>query len=166
MSRRRDISSNTELVDTIVEILEERKADIQQRMADEGENASGMTSASLRVELDSPHIRLIMGGVSAPTAPPTTLEVGVPPGVWAPASRLFQWSIDKGIDFKSDRERWSFAYAMKWTIHKYGTERYLEHKDIYTTPVNKVVKEVSSVVGAAVQRRLWQDIMIALNGED
>lgn len=155
------ISSNPpDVVQAVVDILETCKTEIQENMEKAGENASGMTSASLRVEFSGSHVRLVMGGLSDRTAPPQTLEFGVPPETWVPAARLFQWSLDKGIDFDSDRERWSFAYATKYTIHDKGTKRYTEHEDIYTTPVDRVVGEVSKVVGATVQQWLWQNLTL------
>lgn len=159
MTKRVDISSNPpDVVQAVVDILQTCKAEIQENMEKAGENASGMTSASLRVELSGSHVRLVMGGLADRTAPPETLELGVPPETWVPAERLFQWSLDKGIDFDSDRERWSFAFATKYTIHDKGTKRYTNHEDIYSTTVEKVVGEVSRVVGVTVKQWLWNNL--------
>ena len=60
------------MIDEIVDILERAKADIQARLAEEGINASGRSSASLRVETYDGGVRLMYGNPD--TAPFETLE--------------------------------------------------------------------------------------------
>ena len=140
------------IVDGIVTILELAKQDIQREMAAKDINASGRTSASFRVVVESDRIMLVMGGPD--TAPLTTLEVGRPGGNVPGGFRttkagvqdvsntfkaiLVQWAKDKGIpDFG-----WGHATMLGRRIAKEGTLRHKSPTNVYTEAVIKAANEV------------------------
>lgn len=148
----------------IIRILEQAKAEIQANMQARQVNASGRTSASIRVEVYDGGVRLLGGyeGVhsipnspgiyGSDTAPIQTLEFGrkgggVPKGLYY---ILREWSKEKGIRFASEQERGTFAYFLARKIAREGTARNKENKDIYSTPVEKAKAEVNKTVRATI----------------
>ena len=140
-----------EIAAKIVTILEHCKKEIQSAMTAGGVNASGRTSASLKVEPYAGGVRLVSGGEKI--APFETLETGrkagkVPFGFTA---ILVQWSRDKGIGFSTESKRRSFAYLLGRKIAREGTERHRQPRnDIYTPAVTEAVKEIRATIGANV----------------
>lgn len=129
------------LFDDIVKILDAAKTDIQSNMNTEKINATGRTSASLIVERTETSIRLVSRGNKIASF--ETVEEGSS-GKNTPSdfkSVIFKWSNDKGIAFKSDKERNLFAYNTAKKIKKEGTERYRNHKKNIYTPVLKIVTD-------------------------
>ena len=127
-------------------------------------NASGRTSASMRVEKYDGGVRLVGGYNSthsvpdypygdlqaADTAPIPTLEVGRRGGGNPPVPRgfyymLLQWSRDKGISFASDSERRTFAYFLSRKIAREGTQRNKMHIDVYTEAVETARGKITDV---------------------
>lgn len=128
-------------------------ADIRNNMENKGINASGRTSASLKVESYENGIRLISSGENI--APFGTIEVGrkggkVPKGF---AQILYQWSIDKAISFDKDRERRTFAYLLARKIAREGTDRNRNPRaDIYSEVIKKVVQDVENKAFTRISR--------------
>lgn len=139
----------------IIRILTETREQIRANMEAAHVNASGRTSASIRVEPYDGGVRLVGGydtthpvsdypdgSADAPdTAPIPTLEVGRKGGGKPPVPRGFyyiirQWSRDKGLQFASERERSTFAYLLSRKIADTGTKRNTEPVNIYSEPVN------------------------------
>ena len=135
-----------EIAAKIITILERCKKEIQAAMAAGGVNASGRTSASLKVETYAGGVRLVSRGEKV--APFQSVETGSPAGV-RPAGFyeiIYQWSIDKKINFPSDSDRRSFAWFVSQEIQAHGTIRYnTPRKDIYTPAVAQAVREISEV---------------------
>lgn len=134
------------LIINVTNRLEQLRKDIQARMAEEGVNASGRTSSSLRVVRYDGGVKLV--SAEGATAPIPTLEVGVIPlGDKAPsnfAGILYDWSKEKGLAFESEQDRWGFAFALKDKIRREGTLRHKSHIDVYTTLVNECVDELKA----------------------
>lgn len=146
------------MIDEIVAILERAKADIQARLAEEGINASGRSSASLRVEAYDGGVRLMYGNPD--TAPFETLEVGRPGG---PVPRgftdiLVQWSRDKGIAFDTERERRSFAYLLGRRIEREGTLRHHSPVDVYTTIVTDTAEAIKADLKVMVTELIHEEL--------
>lgn len=141
----------------IIRILTETREQIRANMDAAHVNASGRTSASIRVEPYDGGVRLvggydtthrisdyprILGSLDAPdTAPIPTLEVGRKGGGEPPVPRGFyyiirQWSRDKGLQFSSETERGTFAYFLARKIARQGTKRHEAPVNIYSEPVN------------------------------
>ena len=140
-----------EITAEIITILERCKKEIQAAMAAGGVNASGRTSASLKVETYAGGVRLISKGEKV--APFETVQYGrqagkVPFGFTA---ILVQWSRDKGIGFSTESKRRSFAYLLGRKIAREGTERHRQPRnDIYTPAVTAAVAEIRETIGANV----------------
>lgn len=138
----------------VVAILERAKADIQANMEAKGINASGRSSASLRVEEYDGGVRLVYGGKD--TAPLPTLEVGRPPGNVPGGLRvtkagvvdvsntfkaiLVKWAREKGIDGFG----WGRATLLGRRIATQGTLRHMAPVDVYTTVVLDTADKVKA----------------------
>jgi len=126
-------------------ILDECRVEIQSNLERYGINASGRTSASLQVENYFGGVRLVSRGENI--APFGTLEIGASPKAWAPTEKLKQWTIDKGLDFGSDKERDDFVKSLQWKIYHHGTERHRNpNYEVTTPPIKKAVEEIKKVI--------------------
>ena len=158
----------SDLVATVTAILEKAKDEIQANMADKDINASGRSSASLRVERYDGGVRLVYGGKD--TAPLDTLEIGRPggnvPGGFVTTRSgvrdvsntfkaiLVQWAKDKGIsDFG-----WGRATMLGRRIAEQGTLRHSAPVDVYTTVVTdaarNAVEDVTVTITALIHEQL------------
>lgn len=145
------------LKDIIASRLEQLRTEIRENMERAGENASGRTSASFAIESEDTRVRLVGGGSDC--APLATLEVGARPH-WAPIAPLYQWSIDKGLQFATDSERVSFAYALRWKIAKKGTNRYTKNVDIYTSAVERAIDDIVNLASVEVTKKMQNELNI------
>ena len=95
-------------------------ADIFKRELDaQGITASGKTRDSIGVYISGGHIILgIKDG-----APAATLESGRPKGKVAPVDAIYQWTIDKGFSFETDRERMGVSWYIAKRIGREGFGR-------------------------------------------
>lgn len=144
----------------IVKVLEDVKNEIQRRMAEANENATGRTSLSFRVQRDGTRISLIGGGDSqrwgGRTAPIESLELGRGPGGDYKRLRpiIVKWTVDKGWDFNAptpkeeESIRWAVSTIIAKRITAEGTRRYRKHEDIYSTPVQEGATRIRSIVNA------------------
>ena len=150
----------------VLKILADARADIQANMQARGVNASGRTSASMRVEETKQGARLVGGdtgkhsitvaGITLQaynTAPIPTLQTGAAPWANKPkrvpfwfAAMLYQWTIDKGIGVADDRARIGMAYAIGKKVINKGTGRYTSPVDIYTTAGQVAADKIRALV--------------------
>ena len=140
------------MLNLVVEILEECKAEIQRNLAEQGVNASGRTSRGLVVEKYDGGVRL----VATDGAPLFTTEIGRGPGKvpYLFADILFQWSKDKGLQFKDDKERKQFASALAWQIKKEGTQRHTnpsKQKQIYTKATEQALAKINELLPRSIK---------------
>jgi hypothetical protein len=149
-----------EIKERIINILTQAVSDIRQRMADENENASGRTSASLRVEDRGSSVALVIGSETERTAQAESLEVGEGPGMREPTfkSIIHQWSKDKGISFDDERERWRFAVCTARKIEREGTQRHKSPVDIYSSILDGVAEKVRQTMFSEVTQRIENQI--------
>ena len=140
----------------IVGAMNEAVTEIRMNMSNAGENASGRTSASFRVEDRGTSIVLVMGGNRSKfgkTAPLETLEVGSRPGVrgdWF-KSVIHQWTIDKGMSFENESHRWAVSTVIARNIEESGTKRLRNHVDIYTLVTKKTTEKIRSILSENIQ---------------
>lgn len=140
----------------ILEQLTDARDAIRANMESKGENASGRTSASMRVEDRGGRLVLVMGGDRARygrTAPLETLEIGSRPGQRAKAghpdwfrSVIYQWTIDKGMSFESDSHRWAVSTIIARNIEESGTERHRNPVIVYSNVVEETMKGIRSIL--------------------
>lgn len=125
------------VMDEVERVLLDVRDEIRAKMASEGVNASGRTSAGMQVQRYESGVRLVLTGEDV--APLATLEVGraggnVPRGF---ADIIEQWSRDKGLAFPTDGDRRSFAYLTARKIAREGTERHKSPIDVYSEEVER-----------------------------
>lgn len=141
-----------QITDQIAQILETCKGKIQANMASRNINASGRTSASLKVERYSGGVRLVSRGSNI--APFETVQFGrgagrVPAGFYY---ILKQWSRDKGLVFDRESKRSTFAYFLSRKIAREGTGRHRTPDDqVYTPAVTEAVEEIRKIIGTEIR---------------
>lgn len=145
------------LSEEIVKRLEQLRQEIRENMERADENASGRTSASFALESEKTKARLVGGGQGC--APLRSLEIGVPP-TWVDVGALYQWSIDKGLQFATESDRLSFSYALRWKIAKKGTNRYTNNVDIYTSAVDRAIVDILEIAKVAVTEKLQNELKV------
>lgn len=163
-----------ELERQIAAILAQARDEIRANMQAQRINASGRTSASLRVEKYDGGLRLVggtegthavqdapaaLGIEAADTAPIPTLEFGRRGGGNPPVPRGFyyiirDWTRAKGINFASESERGTFAYFLARRIAREGTRRNIMPADVYSTPVMNARSRIDEAVKSSLQNTL------------
>lgn len=154
----------------IWKILNQAKDEVRTNMQSLRINASGRTSASIRVEQYDGGLRLV-GGTNdshmvgeypygsleaGDTAPIQTLEFGrgggkVPRGFYY---IIRQWTRDKGLSFSSEQERNTFAYFLARKIAREGTRRNKQHADVYSTPVENAKERIKEAAREGLKNTL------------
>ena len=134
------------VMDEIERVLLDVRDEIRAKMASEGVNASGRTSAGMQVQRYESGVRLVLAGDDV--APLATLEVGraggkVPRGF---ADIIEQWSRDKGLSFPTEGDRRSFAYLTARKIAREGTERHKSPIDVYSDEVLRGVARINQAI--------------------
>lgn len=133
--------------DVIVNRLNILGDEIRQNMAQNNINASGRTSKAIKVVSSDTNISLVIG--SGDVAELSSLEKGISPdegykqymaGTLIPT--IYKWSEEKGLSFPSVRERQTFSFFSARNIATFGTKRYQEHVDIYTTARQKAIADI------------------------
>lgn len=153
------------MADLRADILQEltRTRDvIRANMQSQKVNATGRTSASLRVVNGETNLRLIAGNsethdLQTPygnvqvwnTAPWASVEIGQKPSAYPKGFYYIikQWSRDKGIQFNTESERSTFAYFAARKIVREGTERYHVPIDVYSTATAQAVMNIIDICG-------------------
>jgi len=143
----------------IVGQLETARDDIRANMSSEGVNASGRTSASLRVEDRGDKVVLVIGGDRAKygrTAPLETLQIGSRPGMrgdWF-KSVIVQWTREKGLTFENESHRWAVSTIIARNIEAEGTARHRNPIDVYSSVVDKTTSGIRSLIAADFRQAL------------
>lgn len=126
--------------DVVINSLNLLSAKIKQRMAEENENASGRTSNSIRIKTEGQKIALVIGGEK--TAELSTLEKGIAPHHGVSVSAIYRWSEEKGLFFANEKGRFIFSLLTAQKIENFGTERFRNNVDIYTTAREETVADL------------------------
>lgn len=138
----------------IVARMERLRGDITAAMASNNINATGRTSDSLQVQVYDEGVRLL--SVAGDHAPLQTVEIGREGGNVPKRFYLIlkDWSIAKGIQFATDRERSTFAYFLGKKIAREGTQRHKSHVDIYSTLTTEAANEIKGMILASVREMI------------
>lgn len=133
--------------------LKEAQSQIQANMASKGINASGRTSASIRIVRYEGGIKLVGGGDDA--APLPTVEIGRKAGKvpYNFADILREWADAKGIDIN--------PWAVVMTIKKKGTVRHRDQskqKDVYSTISKETIERLRKGIGQVVMSQIREAI--------
>lgn len=128
-------------------------------MSSEGVNASGRTSASIRVEDRGDKVVLVSGGDRSKygrTAPLETLQIGSRPGMrgdWF-KSVIVQWTREKGLTFENESHRWAVSTIIARNIEAEGTARHRNPIDVYSSVVDKTTSGIRSLIAADFRQAL------------
>lgn len=138
------------LILAIQKRLQDLADEIKSNMSAKGVNASGRTASSIKVRTDANRVAVVIGGDK--TAELSTLEKGISPEEGAKEfakgtliSAIYQWSNEKNISFRTDRQRQSFAYLTARKIKMYGTLRYNANIDIYSVERERAIKDLQTI---------------------
>ena len=162
----------TPLESEIIKVLEQTRNEIRANMEAQRINASGRTSASLRVEEYPGGVRLVGGydkqrditdapGIYAnETAPIQTLEFGreggkVPRGFYY---IIKDWTRAKRLSFENESERATFAYFVAKKIARDGTRRHDNNADVYSTPTVKARDRIKGILRQTVKGAILQGL--------
>lgn len=124
----------------IVEALEALKERIAQNIIEQGKNATGKTIASMYVEVDGEHYRLIGRPYFAalqtgrqPTPP------GTPPSVPTLQQAILEWVEAKGL--ANGNEAVSLSWAISKSIHQKGTKLWQRGggDDVYSSAIDETL---------------------------
>lgn len=141
-------------------ILIKGLSDFKQRVAEnilsKGVFASGRTTESMRVDV-SGDTGIMWGRENF-----SNIEEGVSPAEAklkssTLANSIYWWSMSKGIEFANESKRNSFARIVANNLEYYGSWLYRNggRKDIYTSEVPQLIKEVSeNTTNAIVQTKI------------
>lgn len=155
-----------DIIGQITDVLVQTRDEIRANMDAKKINASGRTSASLRVERWGNKIVLVGGNnqthtvhgdiYGSDTAPIPTLEVGrkggkVPRGFFY---IIREWSREKGLNFANESERNTFAGIVAHKIASEGTKRYMFPADVYSTPVEKAKERIEKIANENVRKTI------------
>lgn len=161
-----------DLEQQIIAILTQARDEMRANMQAQNINASGRTSASLRVEKYERGVRLVGGtdgthkvsdapsGIdAADTAPIPTLEFGRAGGGNPPVPRGFyyiirEWTREKGLSFASESERGTFAYFLARKIAREGTKRNQISADVYSTPVMNARERIEEIIKSSLRNTI------------
>lgn len=156
----------------IADALTQTRDEIRANMEAKRINASGRTSASLRLDEYPLGVRLVGGSdrthtippgiYASDTAPIPTLEVGrtggkVPQGFYY---IIREWTKEKGLSFANESERNTFSFFVARKIAREGTQRNVMPVDVYSTPVEKAKRTIADII----RRRTDDTIKQALGG--
>lgn len=159
-----------DLKQEIVNILFQTRDEIKANMQAEHINASGRTSASIRVVEYDGGVRLVGGTYgkhyvhppqsntiqTSDTAPIRTLEFGrkggkIPKGFFY---ILLEWTREKGIGVANEQQRRRIAAYLVDKIQREGTERYKHHVDVYSTPVENAKENINNMLKQSVEKAI------------
>lgn len=142
----------------ILDYLNEIADIIRNNIDAQGITASGKTKESLKVAEVDGHLLLYQdrdkGG-----APIATTEVGRKGGSIPMdfGQIIYQWSLDKGIPFESDKSRKKFANAVAYgKIARFGYGRPSPSKfgkqtdNVFSQDVNKAVYHLKNIIQGAI----------------
>lgn len=118
---------------------------ISESISANGQRASGRTQASLRfdVEGNTLYVSALNNIFSLEDGIHKTHVAGLSKGYFA--RKIYEWSLDKGIMFSSEKDRKTFAYRVQNSIRESGSKLFRNggRKDVYTDKMNISVQRLS-----------------------
>ena len=143
-------------------LMSQFKQQIKAKMLQYGKWATGKTWNSIEPYAEETGGILSIGLTTSEPIPVKALETGrkagrIPAGFM---DLIYQWSIAKGIAFKSDKERRTFAYLTARKILREGTLQFKHGKntDIYTSLESiyetQIIAYLDKLVGSTVKAQI------------
>lgn len=151
-----------ESVKIVFEELQDLKTRIADNIKSEKRNASGQTIASMHVDVNDSNV-VLFGRKAFGTLETGRRPGNVPKGFYG---IIKQWAIDKGLSFKSDRERNTFAYFVSRKIAAEGTSLYRAGGDanIYSKEIPTTLLNIRERLGLLVRTEVVNSIKLNSNG--
>ena len=127
MANRNSENVNKQIADIVADEMNKSVINIKTNIRRERAYASGRASNSLSTIVTQTATGA-KGVIASNVSYFNALETGRGPFKGGTeqglAERLYEWAGQKGINFRTDRERLSFAYALARKINKVGTQLY------------------------------------------
>ena len=127
MANRNSENVNKQIADIVADEMNKSVININTNIRRERAYASGRASNSLSTTVTQTATGA-KGVIASNVSYFNALETGRGPFKGGTeqglAERLYEWAGQKGINFSTDRERLSFAYALARKINKVGTQLY------------------------------------------
>lgn len=138
--------------DIVVRELQDLAQRIADNIARNGQTASGKTARSLEVREGSGEVSLL-GRKAFGTMETGRRGGGVPRNFRA---ILYQWSLDKGISFDTDRERRTFAYFLAKKIQNEGTQLFRDggRADVYSNEIPITLENIARRIGEEMKLQI------------
>lgn len=131
-------------------LMSQFKLQIKSKMIMYGKWVTGTTWNSITPYANCYNNTLSLGLKSSNPTVMAVQETGRKPGkVPIDFERtIFQWSMAKGIQFSSQKERWSFANAVKWKTIKEGSSQFRQGRndDIFTKPFQTYDRQIATII--------------------
>lgn len=77
-------------------------------------------------------------------------------------SIIYKWSMAKGLQFSSQKERWSFSNAVKWKTIKEGSSQFRQGRndDIFTRPFQTYDAQIASIMDKVFADKAKSDLKV------
>lgn len=156
------ILDNTDIA-RIYRLLSQYRLQIRSNMMAAKKWVTGKTWAATYVYVSANRYELDCGLKSSSPIAMKVQETGRGPG-YIPKDfkdTIYQWSLAKGIPFKSDKERWKFAGAIAFNkIRKYGTKQFRDgsRDDIFTKPWNNYEQKLDEILKGSIVRSVKKSV--------
>lgn len=125
---------------------------ISESISANGQRASGRTQASLRfdVEGNTLYVSALNNIFSLEDGVYKNHVAGLSKGYFA--RKIYEWSIEKGIVFSSEKDRKTFSYRVQNSIRESGSKLFRNggRKDVYTDKMNISVQRLSDRLGDVI----------------
>lgn len=156
------ILDNTDIA-RIYRLLSQYRLQIRSNMMATKKWTTGKTWASLYVYVSASRYELDCGLKSSSPIAMKVQETGRGPGLIPKDFKdtIYNWSIAKGIPFKSDKERWRFAGAIAFNkIRKYGTKQFRDgpRDDIFTKPWQSYEQKLDDILKGSIVRSVKKSV--------
>lgn len=75
---------------------------------------------------------------------------------------IYQWSMDKGIQFRNQDERRKFANAVKWKMMKEGSVQFRQgtNNDIFTSQYKTYDEQITRILDEVFAEKAKKDLFI------
>ena len=156
------IFDNTDIA-KIYRLLSQYRLQIRSNMMAANKWASGKTWAATYVYVSANRYELDCGLKTPSPIAMKVQETGRGPG-YIPKDfkdTIYNWSITKGIHFKSDKERWQFVGAVVFNkIRKHGSKQFRDgpRDDIFTKPWESYEQKLDDILKESIVKNVKKSV--------
>lgn len=141
-------------IDIVIEWLQARQGDVIATQSDKGLRASGDSASLLRVGKDGEKIGQLIDGSGSFEFQ----EYGRRPGKFPPLGAIYQWLAFRkyGLNWKTERDRKSLAFAISKKIAKRGTHTHITGKQTGVVTDNVAPEKIDLLMNLIAESKLTQ----------